>query len=82
MVKGALSQFQLWRRTTGGFRQILGRKPVYKPARAPLKMPRAWFTRKQRQVIIDWYWGDDPDYSQPPKNSMAAVAAQLKVSNI
>ena len=81
MVKEFRSLFQLWRKNChGGVGQIQGQKPVHRPAHAPVKMPKAQFTRKQRQVIIDWYWGDDPDYCQPLKNSMAAVATQLKVS--
>ena len=80
MTKDVISQFRLWRKTLHGLKQIRGRHDVYRPANAPLQMPKAPFTQKQRQAIIDWYWGNDPDHRQKSKNSMAAVSAQLKVS--
>ena len=52
---------------------------MHKPDNVPLQLPRAQFTYRQRQVIIDWYWGLDPDYSKKPLNSMAATCAQLRV---
>ena len=83
MVK-ALSMYRLYRRLSPGkCMQILGRKPVYLPARTPLKLPVARFNYKQRQAIINWYWGheSEADY-RTPLNTMQAVCAQLNVSQL
>ena len=81
MTRSMPSVHKLWRKSSerGGYYQILGRKDVVRPEGAPLKLPRSKLTRAQRQVILDWYWGTNSDYSAPI-NSLSAVSAQLKVS--
>ena len=79
MVKRALT-YQFWRSTHEGPRQTPGREPVHRPPNAPLYLPRARLTRKQRQAVINWYWGPNSDHRQP-LNTVGAVAAQLKVSH-
>ena len=47
-----------------GYYQIKGTKDVTRPEGVPLKMPRVKYNQKQRQVILDWFYGKDPtDYS-------------------
>ena len=79
MVKTAAT-YQCWRDTHEGPRQKPGREPVHRPLNVPLYLPRAWLTRQQRQMIIDWYWGPNSDHREP-LNTVGAVAAQLKVSH-
>ena len=57
------SEHRLWRKDVTGYYQIMGSKEVVRPEGVPLKMPKFKFNLAQRQVIIDWFFGKNSDFS-------------------